>query len=410
MGRTKNKSRTKNNTKTVATKATTAAAIPDAAQTVEAVIAQVQRLLVQAATSIAHQDYASARSTCSTAVDRSQTIQTEGDVAAGQLLRDAFEILATVELELGEVHVARQHFLSSLSLSKTLPNPSPAPHLYLAQLSSPLDSLQHFSQALEIIQTKLIELQSPRPEGMTDEEVEEERSELKRSASKALVGMTELYLTDLCFESDAEARCEQYLAQAAQIDPTDPEVFQTLASVRLSQQRPLEASEAATQSWSLWRNLDADSASYPSSSSRLALAQLLLELQRFGDALDVLQRLEMEDDEDPEVWYLSGWSWWLLGSSREESAKKGDEAGTIEGDEPVESQEECWSEARLCFENYLKLDEKDSSGSDPEQLKHVKELLAKLFQSGIVASAGQEEEGVDEWVEDDDEPDQAMEE
>ncbi|SCZ90379.1 BZ3500_MvSof-1268-A1-R1_Chr1-3g01953 [Microbotryum saponariae] len=407
MGRTKNKSRTKNNTKTIATGAT-APVVPAEAPTVDAVIAQVQALLVQAATSIAHQEYPSARSTCSTAIDLCQTIQAEGDLAAGQLLRDAFEILGTVEVELGEVQVARQHFLSSLSLSKTLPNPSPAPHLYLAQLSSPQDSLQHFNQALEIIQAKLVKLETPRPEATTDEDVEEERSELKRSASKALVGMTELYLTDLCFESDAEARCEQYLAQAAQIDSTDPEVFQTLASVRLSQQRPLDASEAATQSWSLWRNLDAESPSYPPSSSRLALAQLLLELQRFSDALEVLQRLEMEDDEDPEVWYLSGWSWWLLGSSREEGANKGDGAvGTIEGEEAVESKEECWSEARLCMENYLKLDERDPAGSDPEQLKHVKELLAQLIQSGIVASAGQEEEG-NEWVDDDD--DDAMEE
>ncbi|SGY34697.1 BQ5605_C002g01669 [Microbotryum silenes-dioicae] len=382
MGRTKNKSRTKNNPKAIATGAT-APVVPAEAPTVDAVIAQVQALLVQAATSIAHQDYPSARSTCSTAIDVFQTVQSEGDLAAGQLLRDAFEILGTVELELGEVQVARQ-------------------------LSSPQDSLQHFNQALEIIQAKLVELETPRPEATTDEDVEEERSELKRSASKALVGMTELYLTDLCFEPDAEARCEQYLAQAAQIDPTDPEVFQTLASVRLSQQRPLDASEAATQSWSLWRNLDAASPSYPTSSSRLALAQLLLELQRFSDALEVLQRLEMEDDEDPEVWYLSGWSWWLLGSSREEGANKGDGAvGTIEGEEAVESKEECWSEARLCMENYLKLDERDPAGSDPEQLKHVEELLAQLIQSGIVASAGQEEEG-NEWVDDDD--DDAMEE
>jgi hypothetical protein len=82
-----------------------------------------------------------------------------------------------------------------------LPDPSPAPHLYLAQLAaSPEESLSHFGNALTILQAKLAALERVKlgvdgSAGSADEA--EDEGEIRRSASRALVGMTELYLTDL---------------------------------------------------------------------------------------------------------------------------------------------------------------------------------------------------------------------
>ncbi len=45
----------------------------------------------------------------------------------------------------------------------------------------------------------------------------------------------------------------------------------------------------------------------------------------------------------------------------------------------------------------MQLDTREPEGSDPEQLGHVNELLAKLNELGVVASAGQEQEGDAEW-------------
>ena len=55
------------------------------------------------------------------------------------------------------------------------------------------------------------------------------------------------------FEEDAEAKCEELLQSAIQFDPTDPEVYQTMASVRLSQERDEDAVQALDKSWSIWR-------------------------------------------------------------------------------------------------------------------------------------------------------------
>lgn len=58
------------------------------------------------------------------------------------------------------------------------------------------------------------------------------------------------------FEPNAESQCETYLAQALQIEPITPEVYQTLASVRLSQQRVDEAKAALAQGLAIWLGSD----------------------------------------------------------------------------------------------------------------------------------------------------------
>ncbi|KAI5481447.1 TPR domain containing protein [Pseudohyphozyma bogoriensis] len=348
----------------------------------EPVPATPEELLHQAAAFIASQEYDAAKAVSAQAYERAVAAED------ARLVTDSLEILGTVELELGELDAAREHFIMSVQHAAALPNPSPAPHLYLAQLSTPEESLVHFANALAILQAKInvIEKAKLGLDGGAGSEADiEEEGELRRSASRALVGMTELYLTDLCMDPEAEQNCEKHLASAAAVDPSDPEVYQTLASVRLSQQRPEDAKEAAMKGWSFWRKLGPDSVDYPVASTRLTLAKLFLELTLHVPALEILQRLENEDDEDPEVWYLSGWAWWLLGETR------GD-ASTAE----EESKSECWSESRLCLENYLRLDERDPSGSDPEQLAHLKDLLSKLDAAGVVASTGHQE-GDDQW-------------
>jgi cytochrome c-type biogenesis protein CcmH/NrfG len=58
------------------------------------------------------------------------------------------------------------------------------------------------------------------------------------------------------FESEAEKTCEELLTMALQISPGHPEALQTLASVRMSQQRPEEAKQCLEQAWTAWKDLD----------------------------------------------------------------------------------------------------------------------------------------------------------
>lgn len=133
--------------------------------------------------------------------------------------------------------------------------------------------------------------------------------------------------------------------------------------------------------------------------TRANYARTWLELGEYRNAIEILQRLEREDDEDAETWYLMGWSWWLLGEQRPEQALATNGNGKV--DDEVETRQECWSEAKLCLENYLTYDSVEPEASIPEQKAHVEELLAKLNELGIEASQRIEEED-EEWEDEDD--------
>ena len=58
------------------------------------------------------------------------------------------------------------------------------------------------------------------------------------------------------FDPAAEKTCERLLDLALGTDQNNVEALQTLASVRLSQQRPDEAKECLERAWSGWKDLD----------------------------------------------------------------------------------------------------------------------------------------------------------
>lgn len=58
------------------------------------------------------------------------------------------------------------------------------------------------------------------------------------------------------FDPLAEKTCEQLIDLALETDENSVEALQTLASVRLSQQRPDEARQCLERAWSGWKDLD----------------------------------------------------------------------------------------------------------------------------------------------------------
>lgn len=58
------------------------------------------------------------------------------------------------------------------------------------------------------------------------------------------------------FDPTAEQNCEDLLSLALQTDPGNSEALQSLASVRMSQQRPEEAKQCLENAWSSWKDLE----------------------------------------------------------------------------------------------------------------------------------------------------------
>ena len=129
--------------------------------------------------------------------------------------------------------------------------------------------MDHYQKAIDILYNQLGNKQSHNTDKVNAEDVQQ-----RQTIAKALVAMTEIWLTDLWYvtieshasererfstlhsmEEDAEKNCESLLNLALQADPQNSEVLQSMASVRMSQQRPDEARTYVEQAWSLWKDV-----------------------------------------------------------------------------------------------------------------------------------------------------------
>lgn len=119
------------------------------------------------------------------------------------------------------------------------------------------------------------------------------------------------------WEEDAEARCEALITEAITVTPEAPEVLQTLASIRISQLRTEDAQAALVRSMGIWKDLTPGDVNVPDFAIRISLARLLMEVTLEFEALEVLERLILEDDQSVEAWYLGGWCLFLLAEKQQ---------------------------------------------------------------------------------------------
>ncbi|KIK63093.1 hypothetical protein GYMLUDRAFT_41404 [Collybiopsis luxurians FD-317 M1] len=303
----------------------------------------------------------------------------------------AKEMLGVVQLEMGEIDEAKQTFTSLLPPNPDAPSPTPpSAHLYLAQLSDdePKLALKHYQTAVELLSAQLKGKERAGSNGSNDDEIE-----LKSNIVRALIGQVEVWMDptyDLCFAPEAEKTCEDLLGTALKVDPDNSEALQSLASVRMSQQRPDDAKVCLEKAWTAWKDLDLDNPKVPPISARLGLVRLFLELSLYSPALLVLHGVMTADDEEVEAWYLEGWCYYLMAEQAKENDGTLDDLGW----------EELAKDARDRLETCQML-HMHQEHPDKPLLEHVQELIANLEGMGIKASApgeGEEEGDEAEWV------------
>ena len=179
----------------------------------------------------------------------------------------------------------------------------------------------------------------------------------------------------------AEENAEKYASLALKHDDNSPTALSLLASIRLSQTRNVDAISLLEQSVSKWYGKpDVPKPSYP---ERINLVKLLLEVGLYENALEVLETLQLEEEENVELWYLYMCAYYH-------------HAG--------DAREETWKNAMECGETCLKLYKK-MEWDDEELRKSCQEMLGEIRKSGI--SINNEEEGEEEiddgeWEDDSD--------
>ncbi|KAJ4477172.1 hypothetical protein J3R30DRAFT_3657685 [Lentinula aciculospora] len=307
---------------------------------------------------------------------------------------EAKEMLGVVKLEMGDIDSAKQIFSSLLPPNPDAPSPPPpSAHLYLAQISDeePRLALQHYQAAVELLSAQLKANERAGSNGVNDDEIE-----LKSNIVRALIGQVEIWMDpsyDLCFEPEAEKTCEDLLETALKVDSNNSEALQSLASVRMSQQRPEDAKICLENAWKSWKDLDLDDSRVPPIPARLGLVRLFLELSLYSPALLVIHGVMAADDEEVEAWYLVGWCYFLMAEQAKENG------GTLDD----LSWEELAKDARDRLET-CQLLHNNQQHPDKPLLEHTQELIANLEGMGIKATPpdeGDDERNDSDWVDDD---------
>lgn len=391
MGKTKTKSRS--NSKDILRSANAPlvkSAIPSKSQKT------TETLLEEAATHLEHSQPEQALPLVQEALRRLEA-DTSAYAEIDTLLKDAAQEKATfptaltlggdICLALGDVDKARAQYELAVQIDPNGALVSAEPYLQLAQLCEDggKKSIYYFDKAIEVMKNEIEVLD----EQMDIEGTQEILDSRRLRIADALCAMTEVYMTDLSWEPDAEQRCEQLVTESVAICPPELSagVLQTLASVRISQERFEEAKRALAQSLSLWKDIpvEVDSPQRPDFPTRVSLVRLLMEVELEHDAMQVLEGLVKDDDQSVEAWYLGGWCHLLI--SHKQDVLESEKSAQIES-------ARTW--LGTCLKLYTKLEYED------EKLKTHAEELVQQLNKALNLPDGDEWETDDEKDEDHD--------
>ncbi|KAF9887810.1 hypothetical protein FE257_009616 [Aspergillus nanangensis] len=313
----------------------------------------------------------------------------------------ALNLVAEIYVELGEIDVAREHFIRAVEMDPTGAIPDSQgggaeKFLWLAQLSENggSDSVQWFEKGVSSLRNSIQQLENnPGPQ----EAIELE--EKKRKMVNALCGVAEIYMTDLSWEEDAEGRCESLITEALSVNSNIPEVLQTLASIRISQLRTDEARTALTRSLDLWKDLPPEDSLVPDFATKISLSRLLMEVAMELEALEVLERLILEDDQSVEAWYLGGWCLYLL-AEKQQTPKDTE----VEASESPESRRQAslvasreWLKQGLSLYGILQYEDERLRDHANELVQEMNKELGEDMEDD---EAEDGEDGEEEWDDD----------
>ncbi|EPY31664.1 TPR domain protein [Strigomonas culicis] len=172
------------------------------------------------------------------------------------------------------------------------PNEGYVKYLNLAQLCEAKEALQCYTKAYEIADQMLTRTRKKKA-----------KETLRETMCTMCCAVAELYLTDLCFEEDAEAQCERAVARAIELTARSVEAHQLQASLRLSQCRPAEALAALRVAVDLTHHLSEEH--QPTYESKIELGRLLMQVSP-DDAFPFLLEVLQYGDNNPYVWFLLG--------------------------------------------------------------------------------------------------------
>jgi tetratricopeptide (TPR) repeat protein len=165
--------------------------------------------------------------------------------------------------------------------------------MQLGQLVGGKESLTYFNKGLEILQSL------KQKHGNTDE--------IKKHIANGCCAIAELFMTDLCFEPDAEQECERALMIGLKEDGNNNvQLLQTMANLRLCQKKDQEARTLMSKVVEQLLDNAPDNYNKPLYDFRMSTAKICIELGQIEHAEKLVEQLLAEYDQVTDAWYLYG--------------------------------------------------------------------------------------------------------
>ena len=184
--------------------------------------------------------------------------------------------------------------------------------MMLAQLQGGLEAGQSLNRGIQLLEKRL-------QSGAEDAALPEQRALL----SRGYCALAELYMTDLCFEANAEETCQTSLERAVSVTPQSVEVHQAMASFRLAQKKTAEAARMAARAFELIQEQSEDGEGRVSLEVRFETGKVLFETGQFDAAVTLIEDVIYGDDSIPEVWHVAGACYEALGDMESASTYLG---------------------------------------------------------------------------------------
>merc|ERR1712080_176375 len=131
----------------------------------------------------------------------------------------ALEMSGNLLLELGQIEKAQQCLGRAIFVQ---PDSGHTKYMTAAQLFQGTDSRDLYLKGIELLQSSVATSIS-----------ESEQAEARTQLATAWVALSELYMTDLCDEPEAETEARRFIDLAVEVDGSNPEGWQALASYLL---------------------------------------------------------------------------------------------------------------------------------------------------------------------------------
>jgi tetratricopeptide (TPR) repeat protein len=206
-------------------------------------------------------------------------------------------LVNTKQIELAQKVLAEAIYLN--------PDGNAKKYLHMAQLYEGIEAETFYLKAIDILTNQIQAYENNNLENKNQFDLHDAQKDLSQSYS----ALGELYMTDLVKAENAAKLCGEYLMKAVEINPFNLDAYYQLANYFLEVDNPEHADESLAKLIEIYKEKQEKGEDdffdeFPEE-MYVGLTKILVETQRYADALLVSEDLLEDDSNNMEILYMA---------------------------------------------------------------------------------------------------------